>query len=420
MLTGEKPDNIPGMVKFLLRSFRYRNYRLFFAGQGISLIGTWIQNIAMSWLVYKMTNSAFLLGIVGFAGQIPTFLLSPFAGVMADRWNRHRMLVITQTLAMVQALILALLILSGGITVGYILVLSVSLGLVYSFDIPVRQSFVVDMIENREDLGNAIALNSSMFNGARLLGPSVAGILISTVGEGVCFLINGISYLAVIAALLSMRVVRGNPSQRRGKVLPELKEGLVYAFGSRPIRYVILFVALISLTSVPYTVLMPVFAREILHGGAHTLGFLMGFTGAGALFGAVFLASRKNTGGLVRIIPLAGAVFGFGLIAFSFSRVMWLSSLLLAVVGFGMMVHLASSNTVLQTLVEDQKRGRVMSFYAMAFMGMTPLGSLMAGTLAGIIGAPYTLAIGGACSILGALLFAGKIKKFACTAAKEM
>lgn len=404
----------------MLRSFRYRNYRLFFTGQGISLVGTWIQNIAMSWLVYKMTNSAFLLGIVGFAGQVPTFLLTPFAGVMADRWNRHRMLVTTQMLAMVQALILALLVLTDNITVGYIIGLNVLLGLVYSFDIPVRQSFVVDIIENREDLGNAIALNSSMFNGARLLGPSVAGILISTVGEGVCFLLNGISYLAVIAALLAMNVSPGKTSRRNGKVLLELKEGLVYAYGSPPILYVILFVALISLTAVPYTVLMPVFAREILHGGAHTLGFLMGFAGAGALSGAVFLASRKNAGGLVRVIPLAGAVFGFGLIAFSFSRLMWLSLLLMTITGFGMMVHLASSNTVLQTLVEDDKRGRIMSFYTMAFMGMAPLGSLLAGTLASRIGAPKTLIIGGMCSIIGSLLFAGRIKSFACNDRKRL
>lgn len=410
-MRSDKPvsTNKSNSLKFILRSFHYRNYRLFFGGQGISLVGTWIQNIAMSWLVYSLTNSAFLLGVVGFAGQIPTFFLTPFAGVLADRWNRHRILVITQTLAMIQAFILSLLVLTGNVSVSHIIPLSIFLGLVNAFDIPARQSFVVDMIENKDDLGNAIALNSSMFNGARLLGPSIAGILISSFGEGICFFLNGVSYLAVIAALMSMKVKPRKIETKNSHIFQELKEGFVYAFGSAPIRLIILLVGLISLVGMPYTVLMPIFAKEILHGGPHTLGFLMGFSGAGAIMGAIFLASRKNAGGLAKVIPLATGIFGTGLIVFSQSRILWLSLLFMLLTGFGMMVQMASSNTVLQTIVDDNKRGRVMSFYAMAFMGMVPFGSLMAGGLASKIGAPNTLIIGGLACILGSLIFAGKL-----------
>lgn len=401
-------DN-PGGIKFMLRSFRYRNYRLFFGGQGISLIGTWLQNIAISWLVYRLTNSALLLGVVGFAGQIPTFLLTPFAGVLVDRWNRHRILVVTQTLAMIQAFVLALLILTGNISVWQIIPLTIFLGLVNAFDMPARQSFIVEIVEKREDLGNAIALNSSMFNSARLLGPSIAGVLIAAVGEGLCFLLNGVSYLAVIAALLAMRVTPKKVEMKHSQMLQGLKEGFVYAYGSVPIRLVLLLLALVSLVGMPYSVLMPVFAREILHGGPHTLGFLVGFSGIGALVGAVFLASRKSALGLGKNIPLAACIFGVGLIIFSQSRVPWLSFALMVFTGFGMMVQMASSNTVIQTIVEDDKRGRVMSLYTMAFMGMAPFGSLLAGSLASKIGAPNTLLIGGIVTILGGLVFASKL-----------
>jgi len=410
MKSGDSTTNNKSSgLKFILRSLHYRNYRLFFGGQGISLIGTWIQNIAMSWLVYSLTNSALLLGIVGFAGQIPTFLLTPFAGVLVDRWNRHRILVVTQTLAMLQAFILALLVLTGNVTVWHIIPLSVFLGLVNAFDIPARQTFVVEIIENRKDLGNAIALNSSMFNGARLLGPSIAGVLIATVGEGICFLLNGISYLAVIAALLAMRVTPKKVEIKKSHILHGLKEGFFYASGFAPIRYILLLLSLISLVGMPYAVLMPIFAKEILHGGAHTLGFLVGFSGTGALVGAVFLASRKSAGGLVKNIPLATGIFGVGLIVFSQSRVLWLSLLLMLITGFGMMVQMASSNTLIQTVVDDDKRGRVMSFYTMAFMGMAPFGSLLAGGLASKIGAPNTLLIGGIATILGAIVFAVRL-----------
>ena len=376
------------------------------------MIGTWMQQIAMSWLVYKLTNSVFLLGIVGFAGQLPAFFLVPFAGVLVDRWNRRQILVITQILAMVQALILAFLVMTGSVVLWHIIVLAICSGLVNAFDMPARQAFVVEMVERKEDLGNAIALNSSMVNIARMLGPSIAGILIATVGEGICFLINGISYVAAIASLLYMRIATVKTEAKKTKILDELKEGFSYVFGFVPIRTIILFLGLISLVGMPYAVLMPVFAKEILHGGPHTLGFLMGASGGGAIIGAIYLASRKNVLGVGRIIPIAGGIFGIGLIAFSFSKILWFSLFLMLITGFGMMVQMASSNTVLQTIADDEKRGRVMSFFAMAFVGMAPFGSLMAGGLASFMGAPNTLLISGIVCILGSILFARKISSF--------
>ncbi|HOV80395.1 MAG TPA: MFS transporter [Bacillota bacterium] len=399
----------PSGIKFVLRSFHYRNYRLFFSGQGISLIGTWIQNIAVSWLVYRLTNSEFLLGVVGFAGQIPAFVLTPFAGVLADRWNRRQILVATQTLAMLQALALAFLVLSGNVTIWHLIPLSVFLGLVNAFDTPARQSFVVDIIEKKEDLGNAIALNSSMFNGARLVGPSIAGMLIAGVGEGICFLLNGISYIAVILALLAMRIKPRQAKPGKTLVLNEFREGLAYTWGFSPIKYILSLLALVSLVGMPYSVLMPVFAREILKGGPHTLGFLMGASGTGALAGAYFLASRRNTRGLETFIPAAAGIFGAGLAAFSRSGSLGLSMSLLVLTGFCMMVNMASCNTVLQTIVDDDKRGRVMSLYTTAFMGMMPFGSLLGGGLAARIGAADTVLLGGISCIAGALVFAAKL-----------
>ena len=393
------------------RALSHRNYRLFFGGQSISLIGTWMQLIAVSWLVFRLTDSAFLLGVVGFSSRIPTFVVAPFAGTVVDRWNRHRLLIATQVLSMLQALLLAVLILTGTITVWQIIVLSLLLGLINAFDIPVRQSFVVEMIEKREDLGNAIALNSSMVNGARLVGPSIAGVLIAGVGEGMCFLINAVSFVPVILSLLAMSVRPGGKKTQRPSIFEELKEGFAYAFGFVPIRSVLLLLALVSLMGMPYTILMPIFAGKILHGGPQTLGFLMGATGVGALGGAIFLASRKTVLGLGRMIVIASTLFGAGLIVFSFSRLLWLSFTVMMVIGFGMMVQLTSSNIVLQTIVDEEKRGRVMSFYTMAFMGMAPFGSLLGGGLASRIGAPYTVALGGMACILGAMTFAKSLPR---------
>ena len=391
--------------KRTLRALQYRNYRLYFGGQGISLVGTWMQRVAMSWLVYRLTDSAFMLGLIGFAGSIPSFIFGPLAGVLADRYNRRRILVITQSLALLQALILGLLVLAGKATIWQILLLSICLGFVEAFDMPMRQSFMVEIVQ-KKDLGNAIALNSSMVNSSRLLGPSIAGVLIASMGEGMCFLLNSASYLAVIISLLAMRVPPGQLPARRFHIFKELQEGFFYAYSFTPIRSILMLLALVSLVGMPYSVLMPVFARDVLHGGPHTLGFLLGGAGVGALAGAIYLASRKSVLGLGRWIPMAAGIFGTGLIIFSLSRVFWFSLVLMLVTGFGMIVQMASSNTVLQTVVEENKRGRVMSLYAMAIRGMVPFGSLLGGIMASRLGAPTTLMVGGGCCIVGALIFA--------------
>ncbi len=391
--------------RFLLRALGYRNYRLFFSGQSISLIGTWMTRVATSWLVYRLTGSAMLLGIVSFSGQIPTFVLGPFAGVWVDRWNRHRTLVVTQVLSMLQSFALAALALANMITIHEIVLLSLVQGAINAFDMPARQAFVVQMVENREDLGNAIALNSSMVNLARLLGPSIAGVVIAAVGEGWCFLVDGISYIAVIISLLLMLIAIPQPVKPRRAILQELAEGWGYAFQSVPIRSILLLLALVSLVGMQYTVLMPIFAAKVLHGGPHTLGFLMGASGVGALAGAMSLAARKNVLGLGRVVPTAAALFGAGLIGFGFSHALWLSLVVIMVVGGAMMQQMASSNTILQTIVDEDKRGRVMSLYSMAFLGMAPFGSLLAGGLAARIGAPDTVIVSGALCIVAAGVF---------------
>ena len=387
-------------LRAMFRALRYRNYRLFFTGQGISLIGTWMQHVALSWLVYRLTDSVFLLGAVNFCSQVPTFLLSPFAGVVADRFDRKKVLLITQLLSMVQASILAVLVLTERVEIWHILALSAVLGIINAYDIATRQAFVIQMVDKREDVSNAIALNSSLFNMARLVGPSLAGILIAVVGEGICFLINAVSYLAVLASLLMMRLQPFVKEVRKRKVWQSLQEGFSYAYGFAPIRALILIVALLSLFGMPFTVLMPVFARDVLHGGANTLGYLMGASGVGALTGALFLAQRKSVLGLGKVMVFTMMLFGASLVAFSFSTVLQVSLVCMLFGGFGMIVTMASCNTLLQTIVEDNKRGRVMSLYSMAFMGMAPFGSMLAGTVAEYIGVSYTLA---ACGLLCAI-----------------
>jgi len=391
----------------MLRALGHRNYRLFFAGQIVSLVGTWMTRVATSWLVYRLTGSAMLLGVVGFAGQIPSFLLAPFAGVLVDRWDRHRLLVVTQVLSLLQSLALAVLALTGSINIRHVVWLSVFQGIINAFDMPARQAFVVEMVERREDLPNAIALNSSMVNASRLLGPSLGGVVIASVGEGWCFMIDAVSYVAVIASLLVMRVRPREALRAAGaNVLGQLREGFTYAARFAPIRKVLLLLALVSLVGMPYTVLMPVFADRVLGGGPNTLGLLMAASGVGALAGAVFLAARRSVLGLGVYIPLMAAVFGAGLIAFSFSRALWVSLPLMVLTGLGFMVQMAASNTILQTIVDEDKRGRVMSFYTMAFMGAAPFGSLLAGAVAERIGAPQTLLFGGLGCVAGAVWFA--------------
>jgi MFS family permease len=378
-------------------------------GQSISLIGTWMQRIALAWLVYQMTHSEFLLGLVGFASQIPSLVLSPLAGVLADRTDRYRLLVLTQSLAMLQAAVLTILVLTGLIQIWQVIVLSIILGVINAFDMPIRQAFMVQMVDDKKDLGNAIALNSSMVNVARLLGPSVAGLLIAAVGEGIVFLINALTYLAVIVSLLLMRITKAGLRIPNVKGWEQLKDGLRYVAGFEPIRALLLMLALMSVMGMPYAVLMPVFAKDILHGGPDTLGFLMGASGVGALAGAIYLAARKSVLGLGRLIPLASGAFGLALMIFSFSRSIWLSLVLMMLSGVGIMIQLASSNTLLQTMVEDDKRGRVMSLYTTSFMGMMPIGSLIAGTIADRIGAQWTVFGGGVACLLGAAVFARRL-----------
>ncbi|MGA8500988.1 MAG: MFS transporter [Candidatus Sulfotelmatobacter sp.] len=392
------------------RALQHRNFRLFFTGQSISLIGTWMTRVATSWLVYRLTGSALLLGLVGFAGQIPTFLLAPFAGVWVDRLDRRNMLVWTQVLAGLQSLALAGLTLAKIINIHEIIALSVLQGLINAFDMPGRQAFLVQMVEDKQDLSNAIALNSSMVNMARLVGPALAGFVIGAAGEGYCFLIDGASYLAVIASLLMMRIKVAPAKRSLTSMLGQLKEGWAYVSGFRPVRTILLLFALISLMGMPFMVLMPIFASKVLHGGPHTLGFLLGATGVGALISAVSLALRKTVRGLTTMIQLSAALFGFGLICFGLSRILWLSMFLMLIVGFGMMQGLAASNTVIQTLVPEDKRGRVMSYYTMAFVGMAPFGSLLAGGLAHTLGAPHAVMITGAFCVAGAVWFSTQLK----------
>jgi MFS family permease len=398
-----------GNLAFAIRALRARNYRLFFSGQSVSLIGTWMTRIATSWLVYRLTDSAVLLGVVGFASQVPAFVLGPIAGVLVDRWDRHRVLVYTQALSMIQSFALAVLALTGVVKVWEIIALALFQGVINAFDMPARQSFVIQMVDRREDIGNAIALNASMVNAASLVGPAIAGFLIAGVGEGYCFLIDGISYGAVILSLLAMRITVPQARTAPRRVTQELNEGWRYVKGSLPIRSILLNLGLVSMFGMSYPVLMPIFAAEVLGGGPHTLGLLMSAVGVGALVGTAALAMRRSIIGLGRRIVLATALCGAGLIAFGLSHFLWLSILILPLVGFGLMQQMAPSNTILQTIVDDEKRGRVMAFYSMAFQGMAPFGSLLAGNLAARFGAPSTMMFNGAVCLIGAFWFARRL-----------
>jgi MFS family permease len=406
---GEKQTRVEFGVSHAWRALRHRNFRLFFGGQSISLIGTWMTRVATGWLVYRLTGSALLLGTVSFVGQIPTFLLALFAGVWVDRLDRRKVLVWTQGLSMIQSLALAVMTFTGRITIPWLLVLSAMQGTINAFDMPSRQSFMVKMVDDKRDLQNAIAINSSMVNMARLVGPSLAGMLIAVTSEGWCFLIDGISYIAVIASLLMMRLHTPVVKRLPTSTFTELKAGWLYVSNFLPIRTILLLFAVASLMGMPFVVLMPVFARTVLHGGPHTLGFLTASMGLGALISALSLAVRKTVKGLTGIIPLAGAVFGLGLIGFGLSRVFWLSMIMVLVAGMGMMQGMAASNTVIQTIVSEDKRGRVMSYYTIAFIGMTPFGSLLAGTMAHVMGAPWTVILNGAAVLVGAAWFATQL-----------
>jgi len=393
-----------------MRALRHRNFQLFFSGQLISLIGTWMQTVAQSWLVYQLTGSSLKLGAVGFASQIPVFLVAPIGGTVADRVNRHRIVIATQVASMILAFILAALTLTHTVKVWHIFVLAALLGVVNAFDIPGRQSFLVDMV-GRDDLMNAIALNSSMFNGARVIGPAIAGILLVKIGEGGCFLANGISYIAVIIGLLMMKV-ECKPRSKSDSPIDDIIEGFRWVSRTGPIRALLLLLGLVSLVGMPYTVLMPVFADHVLHAGARGLGTLMGFTGVGALLGALTLAMRSGVKGLGRLVWICCAGFGISLIAFSFSKLLWLSAVLLIPVGFFIMLQMACSNTLIQAMVPDALRGRVMALYSMMFMGMAPFGALLGGAMADRMGAPITVAVGGVASIAGGIWFGRQLPVF--------
>jgi MFS family permease len=400
--------HLPG-ISHAWRALRHRNFKLFFSGQSVSLIGTWMTRIATSWLVYRLTGSALLLGLVGFVGQFPTFLLAPFAGVWVDRLNRRNVLLWTQALAAVQSLLLAVLALTHLVTIWEILLLSGFQGLINAFDMPGRQAFLVEMVEDRNDLGNAIAINSSMVNAARLIGPSLAGLVIAAWGEGYCFLIDGLSYFAVIASLALMQIKPLAAKRVTTSMMVQLKEGFAYVSGFAPVRTILLLFALVSLMGMPYIVLMPIFASQVLHGGPHTLGWLMAASGVGALVSALSLALRKTVLGLGRMIPIAAISFGAGLVLFGLSHVLWFSMFMMLFTGFGMMQGMAASNTIIQTVVPEDRRGRVMSYYTMAFVGMAPFGSLLAGGLAHWLGAPHTVLITGSVVILGGIWFATRL-----------
>jgi len=391
--------------KHRIPAFRSRNYRLFFLGQGISLIGSWMTQLATIWLVYSLTNSPVMLGIVGFTSQIPSFFLAPFGGVFVDRFSRHRTLIGTQILAMIQSLTLAVLALTGVIQVWHIIALSLFQGFINAVDAPARQAFVPELIEKRDDLANAIAINSTMFNGARLIGPAIGGLLIAQVGAAYCFLIDGLSYIAVIAALLAMNIKPKKYQVSSANPIQKIKEGFDYAFGFPPIRAILILSALVSFMGMQYTIIVPIFAEKILQGGADTLGFLMAASGVGALSGGIYLATRQTVVGLGRLIAFGPTILGCGLIAFSLSRFLPLSLFSLLFVGLGTILQIAAGNTVLQTIVDDDKRGRVMSLYTMSFLGTIPFGNLLAGFLANHIGATNTLIIDGIACILGSIYF---------------
>jgi MFS family permease len=386
----------------IFSSLRSRNYRLYFTGQGISLIGTWMQNIALSWLIYRLTGSVFLLGLIGFTSQIPTFILAPFSGVITDRYNRLHLMILAQVCFMLQALAMTLLVMLNLIGVWHIIVLSIVFGFISAFDAPARQSLVIDLIGNPRNLGNAIALNSALFNGARLIGPAIAGLIIAAVGEGICFLINTLSFVAVIGALMMIRIPERKHFKQEDSFKKSLTEGLQYTFRTVPIRNLILILACISLFGSPFIILLPAYAKEVLHGSSDTLGFLMSAMGAGALTAALIMAARKTVIGLGKIISVNTALLGAAVVLASLSKSLLISLAVLYIGGLAMILSLASVNTMLQTIADEDKRGRVMSFYAMALMGTTPIGNLLSGTVASRIGLSYALLIGGSITILAA------------------
>ncbi len=404
--TESAPSASGRELPYALRAFRHRNFRLFFAGQFISRVGFWMQGMAQGWLVYRLSQSSFMLGLVAFAGQFPAVVLGLFAGVIADRFNRYRICLHTQVLFMFQAFILGALTLSGWINVWEVFALAFMAGVLQTFEMPARQTFLQEIV-GKEDLASAIALNSTLVNGARILGPALAGAVVAHAGEGMCFTINGICYLAIIGGFLAMRLPPQTATHAPTvSTATFIREGVAYAFHTPAIRLLLLLISLLSLLSTPYTVLMPVFAKDILHGGPGGMGMLMGAAGTGAVIGSIFLARNRDPNKLGRLIAFSLVRFGIGLFLFSFSRNFWLSLVLLPLVGSGFMVTMSAANTLLQTLTPHHLSGRVMSLFLMMFMGTPPLASLLAGSLASHIGAPLTVGTTGVACIGAAVWFA--------------
>ncbi len=391
------------------RGFASRNYRLYFFGQGISLIGSWIQRTAMSWFIYSLTNSVFWLGFINFISQIPSLFITPISGVIADRYPRYKIIKITQTLCMLQALTLSILVLRGNVQLWQVIVLSMTLGVIEAFEAPVRHSFVIDMVEKQEDIGNAIALNSTMFNGARLIGPSIAGFMVAKFGEGYCFLINGMSYIAVLISLFNMRITKLSIVKKKEAFFNNFKEGLHYVIHFKPIRYFLSNTIVFTLFGFSYVVLLPFFAKTILKGDARTLGFIMSGIGTGALIGALHLASRKSIKGLGTLINYAGHLAALGVISLSFVKTIWIAIPIVIIVGFGMMLQMAGTNTIIQTIVDNDKRGRVMGLYSMSMLSFMPIGSLLSGTMSKLIGFHYTVLISGSICFIGSFLLHFKL-----------
>jgi len=390
-------------MRVATRALRHRNFRFFLAGQFLSLIGTWVQSVALSWLVYRLTDSSVMLGLVGFASQIP-YLFSPVGGVLADRINRHRLIILAQCLYALQALLLGWLTLSGQVRVWHVFYLALALGIIGVFEMTARQSFFVEMV-GKEDLMNAIALNSGVYNSGRILGPAVAGVLVAAIGEGWCFVVNGVSFVAVIGGLLMMRLSPPAPREKGTSPVAQFREGIEYVRHNEPLRALLIHLGIVSIMNYPFIVLMPVFAVRILHGGPKTLGILMSSFGVGALLGALYMASRTGLRGLSRTIVRATIAYSVALILFAFSRSVAMAYLFLVIAGFGMLLQVASTNTSVQSITPDALRGRVMGFYGMMFLGMLPLGSLLAGWLGDWIGAPYAVSFGAVVCILAALAF---------------
>ncbi len=401
-------QNVSGL-RLLLRALQNRNYRLFFTGQGLSLIGTWMQSVAMSWLAYRLTNSIFFLGVVSFSNGIPVLFAAPFGGVIADKLDRKKILIVTQFLSMLQAIAVTALAITGVILPWHIIILSILLGTINGFDMPTRQAFVRELVDSPDDLPNAIALNSLIFNGARLIGPPIAGLLIAFVGEGICFLINAVSFIPVLLAFAAMKIKPLNIPRHNGSIITGLKDGLGYAFGFVPIKMILILLTFVGLVAMPYAVLLPVFARDILVGDSKTYGFLMAASGVGAITGALFLASQKNVTRLNKIILSSMCIFAVSAIIFSMSRALWFSMIMMVLIGFGLMALIVALNTLLQSIVDDSKRGRIMSLYSMSFIGLAPFGGLLVGTAAHSFGAPHTVQFCGALCLLAAVLFSRKL-----------